>query len=191
MPQIEVSQQTFERLQALARPLIDSSDAVISRLIDFRIAATTQDDNFPGPELEFPPDSPPTLTFTKLREAAFANQKIQRPTWAELVRVSIEFGMIRFGFEHLQKITDANITRGRRDGDGYAYIPHLDISLQGEDAPDCWRIAFALARKLSVPILVHFEWRDKEGAAHPGKTGRLDWRPSTGTSISARSPLVP
>jgi len=30
-----------------------------------------------------------------------------------------------------------------------------------------------------MPVEVVFEWRDKEGAAHPGKTGMTSWEPAT------------
>ena len=40
MPQIEVSDQTFEALQQLARPLLDTADSVIQRLLGDRQAKT-------------------------------------------------------------------------------------------------------------------------------------------------------
>jgi hypothetical protein len=49
--------------------------------------------------------------------------------------------------------------------------------VQGVDAHDAWRIAYGLARKLSLPVEVIFEWRDKEGAAHPGEIGTIGWTP--------------
>ena len=35
MPEIHVSEKTFERLQALARPLVDTTDTVVARLMDY------------------------------------------------------------------------------------------------------------------------------------------------------------
>ena len=53
------------------------------------------------------------------------------------------------------------------------------ISVQGVDAHDAWRIAYGLARKLSLPVEMIFEWRDKEGAAHPGEIGNIGWTPQS------------
>lgn len=40
--QIEISQGVFDRLQMLAKPLVDTSDSVIARLLDFRDAHVTE-----------------------------------------------------------------------------------------------------------------------------------------------------
>lgn len=187
MPHIEIGEGTFRRLQALARPLVDTAGSVIDRLIDSYEAANS---STPGLAVTnasndlaraFDPANPPTLTFTKLRKATLGNKAIERPSWAELIRTSLEIGLTRLGFEELRASTDANIVKGQRAGDGYSYVPNLDISLQGEDAQDCWRIAFGLARKLTSPIDVVFEWRDKDGAAFPGQVGSMRWSPNRAT----------
>lgn len=177
MPQILISDETYSKLQELAQPFVDTPDTVISRLIRSYDAPLDEKESRSGQRLKFDPNSPPTLTFTKMREAHFGNDKLDRPSWAELVRVSLGYGLREWGFERLKASTDANIVKGIKDTEGYSYIPELGISLQGEDAKDCWTIAYSLARKLRQPIRVVFDWRSRDGAAHPGETGEMTWEP--------------
>jgi hypothetical protein len=74
-------------------------------------------------------------------------------------------------------MTDARMVKGAKSDEGYSPLPEYGISVQGVDAHDAWRIAFGLARKLSLPLEVIFEWRDKERAAYPGEIGRMAWSP--------------
>lgn len=177
MPTIEISEQTFKRLQELARPLVDTPDSVIERLLILRPSSDKPQplETRNGGGSEFDPATPPDLTFAKLRSARFGEKNVERPNWAELVRTALGVGLSHLGFEELRASSDANIVKGPKTGEGYNYIAHLGISLQGEDAQDCWRIAFRLARKLSLPIAVVFEWRDKDGAAYPGRVGTMTW----------------
>lgn len=182
MPQIEVSDKNFRRLQSLAQPLIDTVNTVIDRLIDSyersnAITDVARPQKVTVPMTEFDPASPPPLTHTKLRSAMFGGIEIDRPKWADVVRTALEVGIGRLGFDNLRTSTDANIVKGKKTSDGYSYLPKLDVSVQGEDAQDCWRIAFDLAKKINVPLNVSFEWRDKEGAANPGQMGKLTWWP--------------
>lgn len=46
------------------------------------------------------------------------------------------------------------------------------------DANQSWQHTLRLAKKLSLPVQVRFEWHDKEAAAHPGKRARVAWEPA-------------
>jgi hypothetical protein len=185
MPSIEIADSTFKRLQALAKPLIDTPDSVIDRLLDHyedaregrsaRSANGTQD---AAAMLRFDPGQLPSLTHAKLRKASFAGRDLPRPNWNELVRIAVEAGLERFkSADELIRVTDARIVKGSKTDEGYSPLTGRGISVQGVDAHDAWRIAYGLARKLSVPIEVIFEWRDKESAAHPGEVGATGWTP--------------
>ena len=76
-------------------------------------------------------------------------------------------------FADLKKVIHVNMISGRKVDEGYRYLSEADISVQGQDANAAWQSAFYAAAHLSMPLEVVFVWRQKEGAAHPGVTGRL------------------
>lgn len=183
MPHIELSESTFKRLQKLAKPLIDTPSTIIDRLIDHYEDAD-EDAGSPGvvkdpvAMIRFDPVEVPSLTHTKLRKASFGGRELSRPNWNELVRSAIDAGLERLKtFEELSRVTDARIVKGVKTDEGFSPMPNRGISVQGVDAHDAWRIAYGLARKLTLPVDVIFEWRDKEGAAHPGEIGTIGWSP--------------
>lgn len=193
MPSIDISENTFKRLQALAKPLIDTPDSVIDRLLDHyedardghgvRAANGGQD---PAAVIRFDPGQLPSLTHAKLRKARFGGRELPRPNWNELVRIAVEAGLDRFkSADELMRVTDARIVKGAKTDEGFSPLAGRGISVQGVDAHDAWRIAYGLARKLSVPVEVIFEWRDKEGAAHPGEVGATGWAPQRGEGAAA------
>ena len=57
--------------------------------------------------------------------------------------------------------------------EGFRYYSDLGISVQGQDANGAWRAACHIAQNLGLPLTVTFVWREKEGAAFPGITGRF------------------
>ncbi|HET6375034.1 MAG TPA: hypothetical protein VFF88_03210 [Methylocella sp.] len=187
MPSVDLSEATFKRLQALAKPLIDTPDSVIDRLLDHyedagpgRSSPAVNGGKDPAAMIRLDPAQVPSLTHTKLRKASFGGRELARPNWNELVRTAIEAGLERFGSaDELMRMTDARIVKGAKTDEGFSPLAGRGISVQGVDALDAWRIAYGLARKLSVPIEVIFEWRDKEGAAHPGEIGTIVWSPQS------------
>ena len=183
MPQIQISDRTFERLQRLATPFVDMPDTVIERLLDEHEARTNT--AVPGTTgltiqaLQQDPDAPDNLTFTRVRSASFGNIEISRPKWNKLVRTAHQEARQRLGsFHSLASITITNIQEGKHEDYGYTYIPEADISVQGLAANLAWPSSLKLARHLKVPIRVVFEWHNKDGAAHPGKRSILEWTPS-------------
>jgi hypothetical protein len=56
-------------------------------------------------------------------------------------------------------------------------LPDADFSIQGVDANLAWAHSLGVARHLKVPIRVKFEWREKEGAARPGKVAIIESAP--------------
>lgn len=118
--------------------------------------------------------SVPNLRHTKLLSAKVGSETI-RPTWNGLL-----FHVIRLiPKDRLAKTDEArrliivNFVSGKKEDEGYRFVPELGISVQGQDANDSWKGASHIAQKLGVPVEVEFLWRMKEGAAFPGVTGRL------------------
>ncbi|MGE0769428.1 MAG: hypothetical protein AB7L90_23560 [Hyphomicrobiaceae bacterium] len=184
MPTVDISDATFQRLQAHAKPLVDTTDSVIDRLLDYfedahsDAQAGTSAVKDPVALIRFNPHELPSLTHTKLRKAEFGGRELARPNWNELVRTAVEAGLDRLGgVEELLRVTDARIVKGTKTDEGFSPLGTRGISVQGVDAHDAWRITYGLARKLSMPVEVIFQWRDKEGAAHPGEIGAVEWAP--------------
>ena len=184
MPTIEISDSTFKRLQALARPLVDTPDSVIDRLLD-SCDCETGSSHVPSiggsvHAMRFDPVDMPSLTHTKLRRAVINGREVPGPNWNELARNAIELALEKVGgFEQLCRITDARIVSGLKTDEGYKPLGATGLSVQGIDAMDAWRVTLGLARKLSIPVEVVFEWREKQGAAYPGAVGTASWKPST------------
>lgn len=183
MPTVELSENTFKRLQAHAKPLIDTTDSVIDRLLDhyesgqpaIRPEATASQ---PAARRFDPADMPP-LTHTKLLKALIGGKELPRPNWNELVRTAIEIGLDKLGgLEELRRVTDAHVVQGIKTDEGFSPLGTRGVSVQGVDAHDAWRLSYGLARKLSLPLELVFEWRDKEGAAFPGQIGSTAWVPT-------------
>ena len=60
-----------------------------------------------------------------------------------------------------------------RSSGGITYITNGDFAIQGMDANQAWLSILTVARELKLPVVVEFEWRDKDGAKHAGRRGRL------------------
>lgn len=183
---IEVPDRVFERLQAIATPFVDTPISVIEHLLDRHekaLRSLTRSDQAQEGGLtidaqSFAPGKPPRLTHTRLIKAVFDKEELARPKWNELVRRAHEIAYERLGdFESLRQVSVANLVKGEKQDEGFRPLNELGFSLQGVDANDAWQIGYGLAKKLAVPIEVWFEWREKEGAEHPGVTGVLAWSP--------------
>lgn len=182
MPTVELSEATFKRLQTHAKPLVDTTSSVIDRLLDHyeqdRQRPALKSENGHAGLLRFDPADLPSLTHTKLRRAVLDGRELSRPNWNQLARIAIEIGLSRLGgFEQLSHVTNARIVKGKKTDEGYSPLGATGISVQGVDTMDAWHITLGLARKLSMPVEVVFEWRDKAGAIHPGDTGTTGWQP--------------
>jgi hypothetical protein len=178
-PVIRISDTTFQRLQKYAAPFVDTPETVIRRLLESyeagghqnESAATHTSIDVDGP---FDPDNHPDLHHTRVISAEFDGRAAGG--WNDLTRVAHERAMETFGsFEGLCPATLSNILNGHHARDGYHYVAKPDISIQYTDANMAWRNSLHLARALGCPLEVQFEWRNKAGAAFPGKTGVLSW----------------
>jgi hypothetical protein len=186
MPQVEISDATYAKLQQLGVAFVDTPETVIARLADDALAGhrargigAVHDPVFSGIELDA--FSPGNLAFTRVRSASFAGREIDRPRWNKLLRVAHIEAYRKLGsFSELSEVSNARLRRGSYVKDGFSYLPEVDFSIQGLDSNLSWDSSLRLARKLGVPVEVEFEWLHKEGAAHPGKRGRLAWAPPSG-----------
>lgn len=186
MIQIEISEATFEKLQRLAIPLVDTMDSLLDRLArlnscpqqtrdDFRQTLFAPSNISARQVLKFSAAAPPNLTHTKVVAIRFDGRPVTRGlSWAGLLREAIRrLPKEAKARESLRHLVIVNFVEGKKSGEGFRYLPEANISIQGQDAPDAAKGAFHVAAQMGWQLEVEFVWRDKPAAAHPGKVGLL------------------
>jgi len=125
---------------------------------------------------QFNPDTPPSLRHTKVIKAFFGKEPASN--WNHLVKIGVQKAYVQgLDCHRILASVGGSIRDGHHAVDGYSPVENTNLSIQGRDADDCWRRARELARTLNQRLFVHFQWREKQGAAHPGGSGCLEWNP--------------
>jgi len=125
--------------------------------------------------LSFRPDEPPNLSFTKIINATFGTQSTNK--WNALVRCAVKSALQKnMSISRLKSLLP-NVQEGQKNNEGYHPLPGMNVSVAGVAAGNAWSLALLLAKELNVEITVRFRWREKDGAAYPGKEGLLQWKP--------------
>lgn len=178
-PTVELTPQTFKRLQSHAVPLVDTIETVITRMLDAfenagTVAAPADGD---GQSVRtFNPNTPPDLTHAKILGVTFAGNKLGRgqDNWNGLLNVAVREAASRAKspseFKHMMVV---NYVAGVKSNEGYRPLSGTDVSVQGQDANGAWRAACHIAQQLDCDLSVKFAWREKDGAAFPGVTGQM------------------
>jgi len=178
MPDITIQQSTYERLERRAKAFVDTPDTVIMRALDAldEVEGEHAHPNGRAPEAErrIDPRALPNLTHTKVLDASIDGKAVAKPNWNLLQDEMLRCAMKRLGrFEELRRICPVNMVQGRKDDEGYGYLPDIDVSVQGQDANGACRAAVTAAQALGVALEIGFMWRLKEAAAHPGERARM------------------
>ena len=181
MPSVELSPQTFSRLQAHAVPLVDNIETVITRLIDFYESrdgapVAAREDGTGGKIRQFSPVSPPSLTHTKVLAIEFCGRPLdhRQVNWNGLLDAAVRVAKSSAqSAGELKRLVIIPLVEGKKEDEGYRYLTDVGISVQGQDANGAWKAAGHIAQKLGLQLTTTFVWREKEGAAFPGVIGRL------------------
>ena len=177
MPEVSIEQATFERLQRHARPLIDNVDVVVNRALDALEGgkAPRRDEAAQAVDHDVEPDRLPDLTHTKLLTARLAGEEVAKPNWNRLLHWVLVMAMREVGnVDELRGRCPANMVAGRKTDEGYHHLPEADISVQGLSANEACGALTVTARGFGISVDIVFLWRAKDGAAYPGKRGRLN-----------------
>lgn len=186
MPNISLSETAFAELKSLAEPFVDTPESLIASLIHAEVIrrglpAKNGKLDVPTPmplptAIQLNPDTHPSLAFSRVISATVDGQPIHRPKWNTIMVHMHLLSLKRLGsFEALRRASGASLRKGQYEDEGFKYISEGDFSVQGVDANKAWDHSLKLARAVKVDIHVLFEWRDFDEAAHPGKTGILEW----------------
>ena len=195
MPSIEISWDTYYRLNQVAGAFGVTLDTVIARLLrgngggggPTQGSGTGADDDHPvsppdpdGVDFEVDvtvddPFNPPSLRHTTVYRAKVNGREVDTAKWTNVRQSLIEIALSEpaFGEPRLLRSRQMNAVKGAKSDKGYKYYPVLGISVQGQDANRAWQAAASLADALSVPVKVWFEWENRADAAYPGKRGLL------------------
>jgi hypothetical protein len=178
-PTVDLAEATFQRLQAVAKPFVDTPETVIIRLLDAHESAlkerssSVQTDD--GVQL-FNPHTPPDLTFTKVVKAEFCGRTLDRgdTNWNGLLDVAVRKAKaVSRSSSDLKRLIAVNFVEGAKTVEGFRFLSDVGISVQGQDSNGAWRAIHHVAQQLRCEVRVTFVWRDKESAAFPGATGQF------------------
>jgi hypothetical protein len=188
MPQITVSPSLYNKLKTLADPFVDTPESVVHKCVDFYISKHTG--TAPAARIEpdqesalvFPLDGPPDLTFTRPLSITLDDVKYEKKMlyWNTLLfDVVAKAAVVLKSPEKLRELILVNYAEGERGQEqGYRYIPEAGLSVQGQTANAAWNATSHIVKAVRMNIDVAFLWESKDKAAHPGKTGRMTYKPA-------------
>lgn len=190
MPQINVSQTLFAKLQSIAVPFEDTPESVVQKCVEFYLSnavghkpLTKASDTLPSTDSKyrmFHPDAPPDLTFTRPMSIELDGVNFDKgslywnPLLFELVRIA--GGKVKG--DQLKEMLLSNYVDGEATAQqGYRFIKEAGLSVQGQAANPAWKAIYHLVKTLGLTLDVVFMWEDKPKAAFPGKTARMRYAP--------------
>jgi hypothetical protein len=174
--EVSLPEHLFARLQKLATPLVDTPASVIEKLLDYyeerhgRVSPEPPNAN----SRLMDPEHPDDLRHTRVLHASFCGEKAGN--WNELLQVAHRVAFRKASsYDALRLMTIANIVSGEKTDSGFVFLRDIGISIQNVESNKCWRDALHLGKNLNGNIEVTLQWRDKEGAAHPGEVAVMRW----------------
>ncbi len=189
-PTITIADETFAILQQIAEPLVDTPDSTIRKALTVYVELQNKGEKSRGraigtPEPTIPfdptsgsrfnPDSPPNLTHTSFISGNVGGAQVTKWNNLLLEAHAKAFEALKGDFLALQRVSEAHLQKGEITGSGFRPVTGSGFSVQGVDANKAWALSVALAKKFSFPISIAFRWQQKDGAAFPGKLGRMSW----------------
>ena len=180
---LQLSPATITRLQKHAKPFVDTVDTVVNRILDAyeggQLVEGDEGDIVTDGNIRDFSGKMPDLTHTKVLSIEFNRTKFPRAetTWNALLNETIRFAKKTAKSDDVfKRLVTVNWVKGKKEDEGYRYLTDVNLSVQGQDANAAWRGASHIAKQLGCRIEVIFTWRIKEGAAHPGVTGKLAYQ---------------
>ena len=196
-PVIRISDDTFALLQEVAKPLVDTPDTAINRVLNAylkkpkiqtppMIGGGARRVPVGGGE-GFDPSNPPDLTHSSFLSGSVDGVPVEK--WNYLVLQAHEAALKRLNGNVMQltKLSAPHITQGRNTDKGFHSARNGQFSVQAVDANKAWKLAVDLARQLDIEIYAEFRWQQKPTAAYPGRVGSLSWIPQSRNRLESRA----
>jgi hypothetical protein len=175
MMSIDIFKSDFNRLKAIAEPLVDTPASIVSRILDaYQVYEMPEPKHLSDEQLPMVFSVIPPMTHTKLLGAQIENRAPEKVNWDGLLRLALEIGLEKLGgFSDLKRVSGANMLQARKSDDGYKFVERLGFSYQGVSAEDALKIVERISKSLSLQWRIEFEWRDKPDAFLPGQRATL------------------
>jgi hypothetical protein len=188
VPNIQITDETFQLLQNEAIPLIDSIDSVIKRALDALNALQTEDRKTQlnqEVELSIEKATPevtrysatkiPPLKFATMVECTIDGEIApQRQLGWNTILDSLvrRCGPLNLSASKLSELTEAPFMQGKYHAKGYRFIEEANVSYQGLNSDRAALASFRIAKKIGISLKVKFKWpHDKPEAHRSGETG--------------------
>lgn len=190
MPQIEITDQTKFRLQALAEPLVDTYDTVIGKLMDQHHAVGVSPakpavlagqplGTLDGGRMIFSAANPPKLDFTTCFQIVIDGKQLDKSQtfWNNMVIyiVRLIHSKGKTKGDIIDMLTHANAVIGEKTNYGYKYLDDVGISIQGQDSNSAFAQAHFLAIANSIKGNVFFSWQNNAKAVYPNGLGYMEF----------------
>lgn len=177
MPKIKVNQATYDRLNERDALRVDTLEEIVDLgLTHLQIKPDTALPSWlpTVKEMQIDPDNLPSMTFTRIIEATVDEQQIEKPSWNRLLTYMLILALQqRTAMDELGELDYIRMIRGRKEDQGYIYLPKVNISVQSQSARIACRAALKIAKKIGSSVNINFIWRAKEGAFYPGQKGQI------------------
>ena len=174
MPNLELKQETYDRLTASVIPFEDSPDSLLMRILD-RYEEVQIDPGGGQTDVKlYSPDSLPPLKFARLLNATFAGRRLTRPTWHDLIIHAVLHVWERErDFDRVRDISRARIVRHEKNDQHHTYLKQCDCSIHHDSAPRAAMAIVRCARHLGCEAHFEFQWENNSGAFKPGQRGQV------------------
>ena len=175
MPSIEITDADFRRLQKFAVPLVDTTTTVITKLLDMfeqpdSAVGRNSAESASNQHREYGSGNLPRFAHAKLMDARFGERAPDKINWDSFVRLALEETIGKFiTASELNRMSGAKCVQGKKETEGYKYLPSFDFSYQGVAAENAVKIIERCSKALKRVAHFEIEWRNKEGAHLPGQ----------------------
>ena len=192
MPNLELKQETYDRLTAHIIPFKDNTpDLLLMRILDryeeVQIdpgGGRTTESNFEeekiGPFIDqtdakvYSPDNLPPLKFARLLNATFAGRRLTKPNWHELIiHAVLQVWERERDFDRVRYISRARIVRHEKNDQHHTYLKQCDCSIHHDSAPRAAMAIVRCARHLGCEAQFEFQWKNNSGAFKRGQRGQV------------------
>lgn len=100
-------------------------------------------------------------------------------SWRHIVHVAIRNAVERgLSANEIRNLTSVNLREEHFTQDGFTPVTGTNLSVQAMEANRSWGVAFALIRRLNLPVEVAVDWTEKANEDWRGKQGVLRWAPN-------------
>ena len=181
MPDINVSNETFERFKNLATPFEDTPESLLIKLMNKFEGNQFQEHHSENPKnkeiISLSPNDLSKLRHTKLLAAKFGDIKPNKCYWNSIAQLALTKVLDKTGGDvyELQRVSGANVTPGRKIDEGYTFIASHNFSCQGVNAINAAGIVIRCAEFLECDVYLEFAWHIKDEAHKPGKRASIQY----------------